>query len=200
MYYHIGEFNLIRHIDSPIVQIVVIFILSDLKHYIFHSFMHKSPFWELHKHHHSATEFNLMTTTRGHFLEKGFGTIFDAILFLLFGVPIEFYVIIAFGKEFYSYLLHSNLNWSLGWVGRYILISPMAHRIHHSISERHFHKNYGSMLIWWDKIFGTYLFSTQKIEIGVENTPYNKLGFWKDMIVGLNEFLEVSFRLKNRKP
>ena len=199
MYYSVGEYSLIRLVESPIAQIIIIFILSDLKHYLRHFFMHKNPFWELHKYHHSATEFNLATTTRGHFLEKGFGTLFDAVLFLIFGAPIEYYVFIAFGKEFYNYLLHSNLNWSLGWVGKHILISPTAHRIHHSISEKHFDKNFGTFFIWWDRIFGTYYHTTEEIIIGVKNTSYNKHGFWKDMIIGLNEFIDAIFRFKNRK-
>ena len=130
---------------------------------------------------------------------KKFERIFDAVLFLIFGAPIEYYVFIAFGKEFYNYLLHSNLNWSLGWVGKYILISPTAHRIHHSISEKHFDKNFGTFFIWWDKIFGTYYHTTEEVIIGVKNTPYNKHGFWKDMIIGLNEFIDAIFRFNNRK-
>ena len=80
----IYEVHLINKIESPIVVFILVFAISDFKHYIWHYFMHKRPFWELHKYHHSATEFNLITTTRGHFLEKGFLTIIDVFVFLLF--------------------------------------------------------------------------------------------------------------------
>lgn len=196
MFYNIGEYNLINLIHSTTLQLIIIFILSDIKHYFWHWFMHKNPFWELHKYHHSANELNLITTTRGHFIEKGILTVFDAVLFLLFGLDVEYYVIIAFAREFYSYLLHSGLNWRLGWFGKYVLISPVDHRIHHSKSKDHFDKNFGTFFIWWDKIFGTYIYTSKKIDLGIENSNYNKKGFWKEMIIGTNEFVNAVFNMK----
>jgi len=199
LFHGIGEFELLTYVQSPILQILVIFILSDLKHYVWHRFMHKMPFWELHKYHHSATELNLITTTRGHFLEKGFLTIFDAVMFIVLGVPAEYFVLLVYAREFYSFLLHSNLNWSLGWVGVYILVSPLDHRLHHGISLPHFDKNYGTFFIWWDKLFGTYFRATQKVEIGVKDCNYNEIGFWRSMVLETKEFLAATMKVLSRQ-
>ena len=196
--HNIYEIHLINFIQSPILQFVLVFTISDLKHYLWHYFMHKRPFWELHKYHHSATEFNIVTTTRGHFLEKGFLTLFDVFVFILIGVPPEYFVFIAFGREFYSYLLHADLSWNLGFVGKFILISPKAHKIHHSKNEIHFGKNLGTFFNWWDHLFGTYLDTDENIEIGVINSKYNSNGFWRDMVYGANEFVRATFNLKGR--
>ena len=160
--------------------------------------MHKNPFWEFHKYHHSAEEFNLITSTRSHFIEKGFLTIFDAFLFIIFGLPAEYYIGMAFTREFYATLSHSGLNWNLGWIGKYILISPAAHRIHHSKADEHFNKNFGSFFIWWDLMFGTYHYTKESIEIGVENSKFNGSNFWKDMIMGISLFFDASL-LNSRK-
>ena len=197
--HNIYDIQLINYIKSPILQFILVFTISDLKHYLWHYFMHKRPFWELHKYHHSATEFNILTTTRGHFIEKGILTIFDAFLFILIGVPPEYFVFIAFGKEFYSYLLHADLGWSLGWVGRFILISPKAHKIHHSTNENHFGKNLGTFFNWWDHLFGTYIDTHEKITIGVSDSKYNSNGFWQDMVYGTNEFVRATFNVKSRE-
>jgi len=173
--------------------------LSDLKHYVWHRFMHKMPFWELHKYHHSATEMNLITTSRGHFIEKGFLTIFDAVMFIVLGIPAQYFVVLIFAREFYSFLLHSNLSWSLGWVGKYILISPLDHRLHHGIADEYFDKNYGTFFIWWDKIFGSYFKATEKVEIGVRNSSYNEIGFWRSMVLGTQEFLAASMNLSTKR-
>jgi len=184
-----GGLKLLELIPTVGLQFTVLVLLGDLKHYFWHRFMHFMPFWELHKYHHSAEELNLITTARGHFIEKGFLLIFDSVLFVLLGAPIEFYIAYIILKEFYAQILHSNLNWSLGWVGRYILISPRAHRIHHSNALEYFDKNFGTLFIFWDKLFGTYKDTTEKITIGVENNQYNKKGFWPDMVEGTRAFV-----------
>lgn len=192
LYYKIGEFNVLNIVDSVPIQLAIIFVAYDFKHFIWHWFMHKNPFWEFHKYHHSAEEFNLITSTRGHFIEKGFLTIFDAFLFIIFGLPAEYYIGMAFTREFYATLSHSGLNWNFGWIGKYILISPAAHRIHHSKEDKHFNKNFGSFFIWWDLMFGTYEYTEEPIEIGLENSHFNDSNFWKDMITGISLFFDKS--------
>ena len=199
LFHTVGEFQLITFVESPVLQLLIIFVLSDLKHFVWHRFMHKMPFWELHKYHHSATEMNLITTSRGHFIEKGFLTIFDAVMFIVLGVPVEYFVVLVFGREFYSFLLHSNLSWSLGWVGKYILISPLDHRLHHGMADAYFDKNYGTFFIWWDKIFGSYCGATEKVEIGGKNSSYNEIGFWRSMVLGTQEFLAASMNLSVKR-
>ncbi len=193
------EIHLIDKIGSPFIVFILVFTISDFKHYIWHYFMHKRPFWELHKYHHSATEFNLITTTRSHFLEKGFLTIIDVFVFLLLGVPPEYFVLIAFGREFYAFVLHADVNWSLGWVGKYIFISPKAHKIHHSDHEKHFGKNLGTFFNWWDHIFGTFLDTDDEIQIGVKDSSFNKKGFWNDMIIGTKEFAIATLQMTGKK-
>lgn len=81
LYKLIGKHTILEGVNSDVFKIIIVFILSDLKHFLWHYFMHLNPFWELHKFHHSATEFNLITTARGHFFEKGFLSFFDSIFF-----------------------------------------------------------------------------------------------------------------------
>lgn len=187
-----GGFGMIQFIPIPFIQFILIFLIGDLKHYLWHRFMHHMPFWELHKYHHSATEFNLITTSRGHFIEKGFLIVFDSILFSLLGAPVEYFISFVVIKEFYDHLLHSDINWSLGWVGKYLLVSPKAHKIHHSNHPLFYDKNFGTMLIFWDKLFGTYVNTDSEITIGLESNPYNKNGFWTDMFEGTTSFAKAT--------
>ena len=183
-------------IENQAVLFAVLIIIGDIKHFLWHRFMHLEPFWRLHMFHHSATEFNLITTVRGHFLEKGILTIFDAFIFVLFKADVIYYVYYLYLREFYQMILHSDLNWSLGWVGKWILVSPKAHKIHHSTNEEHFDKNFGTMFIWWDKLFGTYHYTNDKITIGLENNPYNKKGFIKDVWYGMTDFFQTALKIK----
>jgi sterol desaturase/sphingolipid hydroxylase (fatty acid hydroxylase superfamily) len=194
-----GGFSPIHLIPHPLLQFAVIFCLGDIKHYFWHRFMHTDPFWELHKFHHSATEFNLITNSRGHFIEKGVLMVFDSVLFSLFGAPIEYFAAFLIIKEFYDQLLHSDLNWSWGWVGRYILMSPRAHRIHHSNASEFYDKNFGTTFIFWDKLFGTYARTDKEIRIGLDDSAYNQKGFWFDMVEGTRAFASASAKLIRKR-
>lgn len=184
----VGNFQLIQLIPFAPAQFILVFCLGDLKHYLWHRFMHTIPFWELHKYHHSATDFNLITTSRGHFLEKGILIVFDSVLFSLLGAPLQYFVFFLFIKEFYDQLLHSDINWGLGWFGKYVLVSPRAHKLHHSIEAKFYGKNFGTFFVFWDRLFGTYASTDENIRIGIKNNPFNKHGFWWDMLEGARSF------------
>lgn len=192
--------NLGGYIVHPLLQFFILFIITDFKHYIGHRFMHYSPFWELHAFHHSAEEFNLITTTRGNFVEAGIYYFFTGIFFAIFGGGVEHIgdsliivtsVIIL--REFYQYILHSDVDWKFGWVGKYILISPMAHKLHHSVLEEDYNKNFSTFFIWWDRIFKTYKAPTDSIEIGIPDNPYNNTSFFHAQWIGVKRFINRLF-------
>jgi sterol desaturase/sphingolipid hydroxylase (fatty acid hydroxylase superfamily) len=55
---------------------------------------------------------------------------------------------------------HSMVPFTYGWVGRWLVYSPVAHRIHHSPLEEHWDRNYGDLLPVWDRLFGTWYAGT----------------------------------------
>ena len=122
--------NLGQYIENNYLQFLIIFIFSDFISYLRHRFLHLNPFWELHSYHHSAEEFNLITTSRGSFWEGGFATFFYTLVYLIMGAPIVSIISVIFLREWYIHLCHSNLNWNLGWLGKIFFISPLDHKLH----------------------------------------------------------------------
>lgn len=179
-------------IGNDILLVAIVFVLSDFKQYIWHWTMHKLvPFWEVHKYHHSATSMNLITNSRGHFLGKAIAMLFDALFFSLIGAPPVLFAGLYIGREIWAMWLHADVRFRLGWLGRYILMTPQLHKIHHSTNSAHFDKNFGTLFIFWDRIFGTF-HEEEKVEfIGIENGPYNKSGFWLDMVLGFQLFAKA---------
>ena len=53
-------------------------------------------------------------------------------------------------------LQHSGINSDWGFIGKYIFLSPQAHRIHHSNLDCHVDKNFGHILVIFDRVFGTW--------------------------------------------
>jgi sterol desaturase/sphingolipid hydroxylase (fatty acid hydroxylase superfamily) len=43
----------------------------------------------------------------------------------------------------------------LGWVEK-VLNTPSSHRVHHGINPQYLDRNYGGILVVWDRVFGTY--------------------------------------------
>ncbi len=188
------------HIKLDWLQFVVVFILSDLKGYWNHRMFHTfRPLWELHAFHHSATEFNVMSAQRGHFVEAAIVIITDTLFWKLIGASPINIIYIAMLVQVQQGLLHSNLTQHWGFLGRLIFVSPSVHRIHHSVHAKHYNKNYGVVFIFWDKLFGTYSPPEESVEIGIPNNPYNKSGFISDIWIGYKRFLKQLFKFRSDK-
>lgn len=170
-------YDIIRMIPSPILQLIIAFIVIDFLDYWAHRIEHRSKsLWELHKYHHAATEFNIISGKRVHpIADVSFKRLLYALPFAIMGSPVSVFVGFVYLRSIMSCIQHSELNWRLGWIGKYLLISPLAHRIHHSTNEAHFNKNLGTVLVWWDKLFGTWYEpeADEYPEIGVEDTDLN---------------------------
>jgi sterol desaturase/sphingolipid hydroxylase (fatty acid hydroxylase superfamily) len=46
-------------------------------------------------------------------------------------------------------------------------VTPSAHRVHHGSNPEYIDKNFGSMLIVWDRLFGTYAAETVPVRYGL---------------------------------
>ncbi len=54
-----------------------------------------------------------------------------------------------------SALVHANLDWDFGWF-RYVLVSPVYHRWHHTSAERGGSSNFAGTFPLYDLAFGTF--------------------------------------------
>jgi sterol desaturase/sphingolipid hydroxylase (fatty acid hydroxylase superfamily) len=176
---------LIPTLESKALQIVVLIVLIDFVSYVLHYAMHFVPqFWLFHKVHHSASEFNVITSERAHPVEVNvLSEFFFFVPFAFFGFPafdIAIYVIL---RHLVAMLHHCRLPWDWGWFGKYVLVSPQYHRIHHSVHLRHRNTNIALMFPVWDHVFGTYCGDKIELtEIGVDDNNYNKGNVMKDFM------------------
>jgi len=178
--------------SNSLVQYLVIILIFDFKNWFSHIVFHRSKLlWQIHAYHHSATNFNVFTRQRAHFLEVEFKRFFDILPFVFFGAPPSSYFFVLIFVECHQMLIHSNVESDWGFIGKHVLISPAAHKIHHSIDERHFDANFGLVFVFWDKLFRTRLITTDKITIGIPNNPYNR-GIIKDVWLCQVLFIKVT--------
>ena len=117
--------------------------------------LHTRLLWPIHRYHHSAEEFCTLTSIRSHPLEAAMDALPSAFAFALLGVPTGIAATLFTFKRFITAFHHSQFQGDWGWAGRWLLIAPRMHLIHHSIDPKHYGSNYGSMLPIWDRLFGT---------------------------------------------
>ncbi|HRW76065.1 MAG TPA: sterol desaturase family protein, partial [Saprospiraceae bacterium] len=73
----------------------------------------------------------------------------------LLGVPAQVIGFIAPIHLFAQFWYHTRLIGKMG-VLEAVLVTPSHHRVHHAMNDRYLDRNYGQILIIWDKLFGTF--------------------------------------------
>src|SRR5260370_30148533 len=108
----------------------------------------------MHSLHHSAESLSMITGARHFWLEDAINTAVFPVLGIIFKIPPEVVITVAFLSLLPDGLVHVNMRLSLG---RFALCvnNPQYHRIHHSVEPQHLNKNFCKMLPLFDAIFGT---------------------------------------------
>jgi alkylglycerol monooxygenase len=130
-------------------------ILYDFLYYWNHRAGHEiNLLWAAHVVHHSSEDYNLSTALRQPSTYFLFSWIFY-IPMALIGVPPLVFVVVGLIDLLYQFWVHTQLVGKLGWFDR-VFCSPSNHRVHHGQNDYCIDKNYGGILIVWDRIFGTF--------------------------------------------
>ncbi|MBI5718380.1 MAG: sterol desaturase family protein [Burkholderiales bacterium] len=127
----------------------------DFCYYWLHRAGHRvAVLWAAHVVHHQSEDYNLSTALRQ--TSSGFllGWMFYLPLAVL-GVPPLVFGIVALIDLLYQFWVHTQQVDRLGWFDRWFC-APSNHRVHHAVNDRYLDKNYGGILLVWDRLFGSY--------------------------------------------
>ena len=171
----VGLFN---NIDIPfwLAAVISLFVL-DFSKWFQHWLLHRVPFlWLVHRTHHVDQEYDFTTGLRFHPFDALFTMSTHLVTIALLGAPIEAVVISELLAVTNASFAHANMKIPLGVdrVLRLAIVTPDLHRVHHSTQMDETNSNFGSVLPWWDRLFGTY---KDQPDAGHEG-----------MTIGLNEF------------
>lgn len=133
----------------------VALLLHDLVFYWFHRASHRiNLLWIGHVPHHQSEEFNLTVALRQGMFERIFSWLFRVPMAFLGFSPLMA-LMCAQIDEIYQFFVHTRLVGRLGFLENW-LNTPSNHRVHHGKNPIYIDKNYGGILILWDRLFGTY--------------------------------------------
>ncbi|NKB62127.1 MAG: sterol desaturase family protein [Gammaproteobacteria bacterium] len=174
---------------------ILAILAADLTYYWMHRFEHEIRIlWAYHSVHHSSPEYNLTTSLRLAWIEGVIEWIFFVPMILIGFSAIQTIIAISI-VVLYQTWLHTEKIGKLGWLDR-IINTPSVHRVHHGSNKKYHDKNYGGILIIWDRMFGTYQMEEEKVVYGI-TTP---VGSWNPLVVNVHEFWSIAkdvFRAKN---
>ncbi len=134
---------------------ILALVLYDFFDYWYHRYSHEiAIMWAAHVVHHQSQHFNFSTALRQESAYPLLGWIFYLPMAIL-GVPPDVFAVAGLVVLLYQVWIHTEHIGKLGWFDRYFS-SPSNHRVHHAVNDAYIDKNYGGMLIIWDRLFGTY--------------------------------------------
>ena len=134
---------------------ILTFILIDLVFYIYHRISHRSRFlWAIHMSHHSSEEMNFAVSFRQAWLGP-VSKIPFFILLPLIGLDPTIIAVAGVISTLWGIFGHTQVIGKLGPI-EWIFNTPSHHRVHHGANEQYIDKNYGNLLIIWDRMFGTF--------------------------------------------
>jgi sterol desaturase/sphingolipid hydroxylase (fatty acid hydroxylase superfamily) len=140
---------------SPLMQIVVMVLVSDFVGYWNHRWKHSNKFlWSFHCIHHSQTKLTIVSNYRFHIVDETLLRLWLFIPFQILGTGIAVWLWLDFIMAWVLYLQHSEWDWSYGPFGR-IFVSPIFHRQHHAKDRRLQNTNFSMLFAFWDDLFGT---------------------------------------------
>lgn len=145
--------------DTPVVIDLALLLLATqfISYWVHRAFHHYHWLWPVHAVHHSDTDVDVSTSYRHHPLEPIVTLVGTAPLILVLGVSMEavfYYRLFAVAANVFS---HSNvaIPRAVEEHLRKVLLTPDYHRVHHCSDPLYTNSNYGSLVPWFDYLFGT---------------------------------------------
>jgi sterol desaturase/sphingolipid hydroxylase (fatty acid hydroxylase superfamily) len=138
---------------------LAVVLVLDFAFYVTHVAMHELPsFWRFHRVHHSDPAVDVTTTIRQHPGESVIRYAFLAAFALPLGASPAAFAVYRICVALSGLLEHANLRTPLWLDGPLSLVFtwPTVHKVHHSRDAGFTDRNYGNVVSWWDRLFGTF--------------------------------------------
>jgi len=155
---------------------VIAIVGVDVLFYAYHRIAHRVRLiWATHQSHHSSRYFNFATALRQKWNNSG-----ELIMWIplpLLGVP-PWMVFTSFSISLvYQFWIHTEHIGTLPRAIEFVFNTPSHHRVHHGMDKLYLDRNYGGILIIWDRLFGTFQPEVFRPHYGLTK-PVNTFNIW----------------------
>ena len=142
-----------------------LFLLVEFAYYWHHRAMHRVRwFWATHSVHHSSNELMLASAIRLGWTGRLGGAVLFYSPLVWIGFPPQAVFGLVTAGLFYQFWIHADWLPRLGPL-EWVLNTPTHHRVHHASNAEYLDCNYGSVLIVFDRLFGSFVAERDDIAI-----------------------------------
>jgi sterol desaturase/sphingolipid hydroxylase (fatty acid hydroxylase superfamily) len=158
--------RLVRDLGTGPAAVAAAILGWDFIYYWNHRFMHESRYmWAVHVVHHSSERYNLSTALRQP-VADALGTFVPYGLLCMLGVQPDLVAQARGINLLYQYWIHTDTIRDIGPFEN-VLNTPSHHRVHHGSNQQYIDRNHGSILIIWDRLFGTFEREAEPVVYGL---------------------------------
>ena len=179
-----------RLFDIPINAwtLVPIMLGVEFCYYGFHRTSHRVRwFWSAHVVHHSGEHMNMTTAMRQSLLYSITGWWLFFMPLVLLGVsPAVVFFLYAVDLS-YQYFVHTESVRKLHpWI-EYVFVTPSHHRVHHGRNPQYIDRNFGGVLIIFDRLFGSFEPEDEKVDYGIPR----QVKSYNFIVLNFHEFMDM---------
>jgi sterol desaturase/sphingolipid hydroxylase (fatty acid hydroxylase superfamily) len=166
-----------------LAQVALAALVAEGVSYWQHRLFHHVPFlWRFHALHHGGERLNLLRAGRFHFVDIGLAAFMGFAPLVALGAPggIITWVVTISGAL--GVLEHANMRMRTPvWLG-YVVCTPALHRHHHSKAVAESNRNFGTLFMFFDLLFGSYERPRPDgpVAVGIEGEPMAN-GFFRQV-------------------
>ena len=209
-------------IQNPTLELLVGVLVFDFASYLSHRIDHQwCVGWAAHEFHHSAKEMNIFNYFRRSQYESLFSNVivlpitivaarfYDESLDKLPFTGLTLLILYTAISSFNNWVGHSSYFFKHNKIISFVFMSPAHHWVHHSINPIHLNKNFGTVFIFWDKLFGTFADVDRDVAggliYGVEGCRYGNKNllldyFYRPLILTVTELRLWLTKILTRLP
>ncbi|MFF0529483.1 sterol desaturase family protein [Nocardia amikacinitolerans] len=171
--------------DHPLTW-VALFFADEVAYYWYHRTHHTvRVFWASHVVHHSSEFYNLSTALRQTW------TPFTALPYwlplALLGFPPWMILLQQSVSLVYQFFVHTERVGTLWRPIEFVFNTPSHHRVHHGSNDAYLDRNYGGILIVWDRLFGTFEPEGERVRYGLTKN----IGTFNPVRVATHEYAAI---------
>jgi alkylglycerol monooxygenase len=186
LYFFLYQFRLFDIGQGPLQWLFTLVVL-DFFFYWYHRASHRSRFmWCAHVVHHSSERMNFGTALR----QSPTGPL--TIVLFYWPLPLLGFhplVIASAGAvaTIYGFWTHTETVRKLWRPLEWVFVTPSHHRAHHGSNPEYIDKNYANLLIFWDRLFGTFEPEVAPVKYGL----INNINTYHPLKIGFTEWFKL---------
>lgn len=192
VYHGVYQLRLFDFAMTPLAFVLLFFGL-ELCFYAFHRASHRIRwFWAAHVVHHSSEQMNFTTASRQSLFYGFAGNWLFYLPLVWLGFAPQWVLFMFSASLAYQYFIHTQAVGRLWRPLEWLLNTPSHHRVHHGRNPQYIDRNYGGVLILYDRLFGTFAEEDEPVEYGITRPVRSFNPLWLNLHEWVDLFRDIA--------